>query len=546
MSVQYYIVAIVVAFIVVLQVIAFFKNLSIIGKLRALFPNTNTLSLHNESNTIECTLNHAEFEGTLHDINGYLNENKNTSADYQIIKEIVERDSQRIEEDVDTMLSTPLYLGLMATILGAAIGVVSFAWTDLGTLLIGTNIQVEGIKTLLTDIGIAMIASFLGVMFTAISTSKYKEARGEMLKMKNKFLSWIQTKVMPNMSDDLTGALTKMANDLNNFNSTFAENTKELKETLSQVTDNYDNQVKLLDAIDKIKIAKIAKANVEVYDKLQGCTEELERLFEHLGNSEEYIAQVVKLNSRLGDIEDRTRLSEELGNYFKSEIEYVQDRQGMMRQQMSGLDSVVQEALENLGTSLAGSISNLTEVFQKQNQQVQALIEEQQESLSKALEDQRVAINNKIAEINDPFGELKETFKEVGEQSRQGIESISSTFETQNTAIKEMLAAQKELLENEISTQRESLKLQFANVPSQMNELAKVMEKLNQTILTQQQKIDEQGNAIQTLASSIGTPLDSKGNTKRNWMNVAIAVGVCGSFIMLLAMLCVQVFEIKI
>ena len=36
-----------------------------------------------------------------------------------------------------------------------------------------------------------------------------------------------------------------------------------------------------------------------------------------------------------------------------------------------------------------------------------------------------------------------------------------------------MLAAQKELLENEISTQRESLKLQFANVPSQMNELAK-------------------------------------------------------------------------
>ena len=78
---------------------------------------------------------------------------------------------------------------------------------------------------------------------------------------------------------------------------------------------------------------------------MQGCTEELERLFEHLGNSEEYIAQVVKLNSRLGDIEDRTRLSEELGNYFKSEIEYVQDRQGMMRQQMSGLDSVVQEAL---------------------------------------------------------------------------------------------------------------------------------------------------------------------------------------------------------
>ena len=79
-----------------------------------------------------------------------------------------------------------------------------------------------------------------------------------------------------------------------------------------------------------------------------------------------------------------------------------------------------------------------------------------------------------------------------------------------------------------------------------MNELAKVMEKLNQTILTQQQKIEEQGVAIQSIASSIGTPLDSKGNTRRNWMNVVIAVGVCGSFVILLAMLCVQVFEIKI
>ena len=81
-----------------------------------------------------------------------------------------------------------------------------------------------------------------------------------------------------------------------------------------------------------------------------------------------------------------------------------------------------------------------------------------------------------------------------------------------------------------------------------MNELAKVMEKLNQTILTQQQKIEEQGVAIQSLASSIGTPLDSKGNAKRNWMNVAIAVGVWWFclIIVFLSMLFVQMFDIKI
>ena len=546
MSIQYYIVIIIVAFIVLCQIVSFFRNITIINKLRALFPSIEKLSL-NDDNIIICEKPNAEFQETLDNINEYLRLNKTKSADYQIIKEIVERDSEKTEDDVNTMLTSPLYLGLMATIVGAAIGVIFFAWTDLEALLTGVQIHAQGIKTLLTDIGIAMTASFLGVFFTAITTAKYKDARGDMLKRKNQFLSWIQTRVMPNMSDSLTGALTKMAQDLNHFNSTFAENTKELKETLSRVTDNYDSQIQLLDAIDRIKIEKIAKANVTVYDKLQGCTEEIEKLFEHLGKSEEYIAQVIKLNSSLGDIEARTKLSEELGNYFKQEIEFVQDRQGIMRQQMSGLDSVVQESLENLGASLGASISGLIEIFQKQNQQVQALIEEQQIGLSKALEEQRNAINNKIEEINDPFGGLKDTFKEIGEQSRKGIESIVSTFDNQNTVIKEMLDNQKQLLETEIANQREGLKQQFVALPSQMDNLASVLDNLNQTILQQQKKIDSQSEIIQELISKNTIPNDSNIKAKSKWVNnYLLTFAVIGSFLLLLAMLIVQLLDTKL
>lgn len=528
------------------QIVSFFRNVTIINKLRALFPSIEKLSL-NDDNTIICENSNAEFQETLDNINEYLRLNKTKSADYQIIKEIVERDSEKTEDDVNTMLTSPLYLGLMATIVGAAIGVIFFAWTDLEALLTGVQIHAQGIKTLLTDIGIAMTASFLGVFFTAITTAKYKDARGDMLKRKNHFLSWIQTRVMPNMSDSLTGALTKMAQDLNHFNSTFAENTIELKETLSRVTDNYDSQIQLLDAIDRIKIEKIAKANVAVYDKLQGCTEEIEKLFEHLGKSEEYISQVVKLNSSLGDIEARTKLSEELGNYFKQEMEFIQDRQGIMRQQMSGLDSVVQESLENLGASLGASISGLIEIFQKQNQQVQALIEEQQIGLSKALEEQRNAINNKIEEINDPFGGLKDTFKEIGEQSRKGIESIVSTFDNQNSVIKEMLDNQKQLLETEIANQRECLKQQFIALPSQMDNLASVLDNLNQTILKQQQKIDSQSEIIQELISKNTIPNDSNLKAKSKWINnYMLTFAVVGSFILLLAMFIVQLLDIKL
>lgn len=544
MSIQYYIVAIIVVCIVIIQFISFFKNIAIINKLKVLFPSIDKLAL-DEENTISCENANKEFQVTLKNINEYLQQNKARTADYQIIKEIVERDSERTEEDVNTMLTTPLYLGLMATIVGAAIGVIFFAWTDLEALLAGTQIQAQGIKTLLTDIGIAMFASFLGVLFTAIAISIFKNARGEMLKSKSQFLSWIQTRVMPKMTDDLTGALSKMAQDLNLFNSTFAENTKELKATLSQVSENYENQLQLLDAIDKIEIKKIAKANVAVYDKLQGCTEEIEKLFEHLGKSEEYISQVIKLNENLGDIEARTKLSEELGNYFKREIEFVQDRQGMMRQQMSGLDSVVQEALDNLGTSLAASISGLTDVFQRQNHQVQALIEEQQEGLSRALEEQQNAINKKIEEINDPFSGLRDSFREIGEQSRQGIESIISTFENQNTAIKEMLDFQKQLLETELVSQKESFEQQFMDFPLQMTGLSKVLGNLNQMIEQQQHKFDLQSEMMQQLIANIA-PENADSKRKDKCIHPIIVFAAVGSFVLLLAMFIVQLFGVKI
>lgn len=111
----------------------------------------------------------------------------------------------------------------------------------------------EGIKILLTDVGIAMIASLAGVYFTKESTSKYNSARTEMVKNMNRFLTWIQSDLMSKLSDDLTGALIKMTQDLNEFNRTFANNTRELKETLSTVKDNYEVRLNFLRQLTKLR-----------------------------------------------------------------------------------------------------------------------------------------------------------------------------------------------------------------------------------------------------------------------------------------------------
>ena len=484
---QYYIVALFVVVIVVWQFFAYVRNVQRINRLNNLFSKNEFNTLLNEEGVVSIQNNLAseDYKTTLKDVNSYLAKNKNKASDYHIIKEIVERNAHSVEEEIDTMLSTPLYLGLMATIIGIAFGVIFFAIEDLPNLLSGDEIEVNGIRTLLTDVGIAMIASFVGVLATKMSTSKYNDARRNMLSQKNVFLTWIQTELMPNLNDDLTGALVKMTQDLNNFNNTFAENTRELHETLQLVTDNYENQVELLETIDKLKINKIASANIEVYDKLKGCSDEIGKLFNHLEQSERYITKVVELNEKLGSIEERTKLSEELGRYFRDEIEYVKDRQGQMRMTMSQLDSVIAEALSNLGTSVNANVQELTVVFQRQNQSVQQLIEEQQNALAESLANQQLLINQKLSDMEDPFKPVKDAFADMANQAKDGLVSIQNVFAEQNEMIREMFMRQNQMFEEALMQQREAIHKKFAEMPTQMNvlyDIVRTLESINANV----------------------------------------------------------------
>lgn len=540
MGIQYFIVAIIVIVVVIWQYKTYKQNEERIKNIKKLFPSNNTTSiiidekgtttLHDDSAT-------KAFRSTLNDINSYLQHNKNKTFDYHILKEIVNRNAQSLEDEVDTMLSVPLYLGLIATIFGIAFGVIAFAWKDLADLLAGTNMNPAGIKILLTDVGIAMIASLAGVWFTKQSTTHYNSARTEMVRYKNRFLTWIQTDLMSKLSDDISGALIKMAQDLNEFNRTFANNTRELKNTLDTVKKNYDSQIQLLEAIDKIKINRIAKANIDVYDRLQGCTQELENLFTILANSEMYVAKVIELNTKLDSIEERTHLFEELGNYFKNEIDYVRDRQGMMRQEMSSIDSVLQEALSNLGENLAGSIANLTEKFQQQNQRIQLLIEEQQNALALSLEEQQSAVNEKINQIENPFAGLKEIFEE-------GIKDLKTAFTTQNEAIKTALESQRITLEESLAAQQKAIIQKLQETPGQLQsiaELSKVLDKLNNTL-----KNSNLAALQETALQHDGThhPENEKSSIfsiiKKNFVQIC----ACGSFISLLILLILKLLEL--
>lgn len=554
MEFQYLLVAGFVLFVILWQFITHRTIENRISRIKSLFPSTkdgNAVIVEDEITKVINPDAKDEFKETLDDINSYLEKNKNKTFDYHIIEGIVNRNAELLENEVDTLLSVPLYLGLIATIFGIAFGVIAFAWKDLAQLLAATdNINPQGIKILLTDVGIAMLASLAGVYFTKRSTSNYNSARTTMVKNKNCFLTWIQTDLMSKLSDDITGAILRMTSDLNEFNRTFRDNTEELRTTLSTVNSNYSDQIKLIDRINKLNIGQIAQANIDVYSRLQGCTEVLGRLFEIISNSENYLSRVTELNDKIGSIEERTRLFEELGNYFHNEIEYVRDRQGQMRQHMSGLDSVLQDALSNLGNSLNNSLQELKTVFQNQNQNIQALIEEQSSTLCEALINQQQAVDEKIGQINEPFANVSDIF-------REGITGIKNAFNEQNAAINEMLETQKQKLEDSLGSQTaaivNSLQQQQDAIIAKLNETPSQLQSLTDVAAA----ISKLNSNIEGLKTSISTPREIKidpiipkmNQEKIKWpplMKWGIPIGLFATFIALVALIMILLFNIKL
>ena len=105
MIVQYFIVATIVIVVIAWQFASYWANEKRIERIKHLFPEQNnsvvvktndTTSIYNEDAS-------GEFKETLEDINSYLEKNKNKTFDYHILKEIVDRNSQSLEDEVDTM-----------------------------------------------------------------------------------------------------------------------------------------------------------------------------------------------------------------------------------------------------------------------------------------------------------------------------------------------------------------------------------------------------------------------------------------------------------
>jgi len=451
---HYIIISFIILGIVFRQFHVFFQNQSNLLLFKKIFPDdTNKIELLQVKDYPKIHTNHDNviFEIIISSINNYLKNNKGAVSDYHLMKDIVERNCDAKESEINTQVPVPLYLGLVGTMLGILIGIGFLVFSgSLDDLLnTGNGAGSKGIETLLGSVALAMISSINGIILTTRGSQLTKNAKTEVEKNKNSFLSWIQSVLLPNISNDISSALVRMTQNLSHFNDTFSQNTNNLKIILEQVTESYERQKELMQYINNLKIIEIATANIDVYDKLKNCTNEIGTFAKYLLSVNEYLSNIQSLNKKLDDYEQRTQIIENAGNFFNKNEKWLAENFDIanleVKSALERFDSNTEGSLTKLQESLNGQILKIDSVLQQQNQKLQealvAITEIATESFTKTnqnfekvITDQQIALQAKLQETSRLVDELK-NFTSI----KEGIKDFKEAINKQNIKIEELI-----------------------------------------------------------------------------------------------------------
>ena len=413
--------------VIVFQLFVLAKAVLKIIKFKAAFPggyeliNSQTIRIpYNSKNEI--------FRTIVQSINSYLVNNGSRANDYHLMQDIVERNCEAKEEEIHSQIPTTLYAGLVGTMIGIIIGIYDlFKNGGLKGLLEGT-VTTTGIEDMLSGVALAMVASVCGIVCTTILTFLFKDAKSQNADGKNEFLSWIQANLLPKMSSDTFSALDKMSEALSQFNSQFATNTQGLNDTLALVKQTSENQASIMDALNNLDVTEMAKANVKTYKALKDCSGEITYLAQMLHASQEYLAEVRALNENLDKSEQRTKMIEEMGEFFKKEVSSIEERKQMLMKSIEDTDKMVSNKMNIIAGEFESQASNainaISDKFHEQNKQLSVLAGEQESWM------RNVGMESKFNDLNTKFKQLETLMQNSQNSIKQQLDAIQSKWQS--------------------------------------------------------------------------------------------------------------------
>lgn len=297
----------------------------------------------------------------------YIDANQHIAPNFDIIKDIVERSSNELDERVRTLLSLPLYYGLCGTIFGIIFGLLP--------LVLDNRQSLNDLSPLILGVILAMVGSLVGIGITAFSHRRYKEVSREHELGKRTFFNWFQVSQLPVLGSNPAGPLGQFIRSLSSFNEDFANSTRLMSGTAEKISQTFEKQSELLELMRNMADPSVAIKNQELAQQMthhidvvrsfnnsivgmQNYVEKLESVTQELQSSTEYLRVVRKLVALLNSSEEAIE---------KAKSEQIHRIQSFASEQQALSDKTLETMRENAATltfSFQRSLSQTTDRFQ--------------------------------------------------------------------------------------------------------------------------------------------------------------------------------------
>lgn len=362
-------------------------------------------------------------------INRYLRENAQRTSDFGLLKDIVDRNCDAVEEDARELIPIPLYLGLAGTMLGIAIGVGTLVWGGgLDQLLSsdGSGVSSNSIAPLLKDVALAMICSLVGVLLTTTATLWMRHSNSKVEQRKHEFLSWMQATLLPEMPDNMSSVVQKLAGNLSNFNKAFSKNADKLNQTLEQISEASENNARLLEAVKSLNQVQLRQANLQLYERLTQSTQEIGVLADYLKNCSSYLQHVKALNDKLDASEARMKAIEDMGTYFANEKSQIEHVSRVTLDTIGQTDEAIRKAAKQYGENMQTYFTTMEESTTAQTAKMEKVFSEQQQILAQKASE----VSHLVSELKN-LQDVKQTMKSLLEAYREQNRLLTAALNRQ-------------------------------------------------------------------------------------------------------------------
>ncbi len=456
MELIFFIEILVIAAVVTLQFYYFNENRQKVRNLEGLYPESGleVMETASPSGTPMKVLAifktyPAGFKTILRSTNLYLQKNHGSAADFNILRDISERESDAIQSEIESGIALPLYVGLMGTFLGVIIGLLHLSF--------GGSIDDNAIQTFLGGVLIGMASSANGLLLTTLGSFMFRKARGLHDRHKNSYYTFLQAELLPSLNSDMASSLTSLKANLGAFNEEFSGNINTFKGTVSGITENLTLQKNFLEAIDKIGFNEMATSSLQVFDKIENSLKHIDQFVASIEQATVLTHQAKDSFSVIKQIMDDLKSFREgvnhLGDYMKTNDNLIEKQVRYLTAYVDTADKTIDSMgrhFDKADDALTAFVSKRVEVLMEDSRRAAVQLEDYFDALKKdnihaGLIEQIRGLGSEVKLMND---DLKALRAENERQREQMIELQKLEQESRVRILNELDSVTKELISN--------------------------------------------------------------------------------------------------